>query len=168
VACTGGNFGSPGWFLNATYRVGTVAMGARGIVAADSQSDAIPRVAGEVPQAQLDDISCGYEAVDLDGDGVDEILERCDANRHGYMELTTSVLHLYGRTLVRISGPLVSFDDSGADPRGNGSVYSCDGTVAVEGRHLVVTIGRIQGKPEDCLPVGKHVFELRGAQLAEI
>jgi hypothetical protein len=167
VECAGGFFGQPGWFLQATYEADAETYGASGIVATDGRTELVRHNAEAISWSDHYDLSARYQAVDLNGDGVDELVKLEDDTHHGYQTLSASVLYVRDGKLAEIDGPLVSYDDSAVQLQ-PGSVNACEGAVTVHGRDIVIIVRARRGRPDGCLALGKHVFELRGDKLVEM
>jgi len=156
VRCAAGNFGAPGFFIEArggaTHKIG--------IVAADDSPDIADFTdPGEMPIATS---VVEYAAADLDGDGVDEVIETWRKSAHGLLgsDSWLVVRRLDGHKLRRIRGPYlgVSHPELGAC---SASWHCTDGA-------LVITVDAQRGiPPSDCLSPGTHRFVIRRGTIVE-
>jgi hypothetical protein len=167
VDCVGGNFPAPGWFIDAIYERDGQATETLGIAATEGDRDLIAPVEDEISRVQFDGTTATYYAVDLDGDGIDEIVRSSRWSENGFVDVMSYVLQVHGSAIDVIQGPLVASDDSGVNLRASGLVAWCDGALSIQGRHVVITVKRQLGRPDGCLGVGEHVFELHGGKLVE-
>ena len=132
----------------------------RGAVALDATTELVALHDADLDWAQLEGGQASFEAVDLDGDGTDELLAHRSDDRHALDEWI-DVVRVRGGTL---RGPRISYDNSRFDPE---EIEKCTGTLAEVGRELVLTTVTSTGKGEHCRPIGKHVFTLAANALAE-
>lgn len=106
------------------------------------------------------------EAVDLDGDETDEILQEVGANHGGYYDSSLVVARVIDGKVEYTGDEIkLSSDNSAADPE-ESEAYSCMAEWAVvEGappRQVAITYD------EGCERPGRHVFQWNGAALAEV
>jgi hypothetical protein len=118
----------------------------------------------ETPESggRLDDHEYSFAALDLDGDGRDEILVTDAFEHHGLASSTSyQILAVHGATLALAPGTLVAESGGSQWPQ-------CEGTVAPEragaATHLVLTAAG----GADCPSPGRHTWALVGGALAEI
>lgn len=153
LRCTPGLFPTAGFYVE-------LAGGSSGVVASDG-SDL-------VPFAEYRDLSrlafvrdCA--AVDLDGDGVDEIVETMHRDPHDPIfgtETWLEVRRLGPRTLVSLKGPYTSVRRH--------ELGACRGEVRLAGRTIVITVETLDGiPPSDCLAPGTHTFALTQSAIVE-
>lgn len=117
-------------------------------------------------------IGPGLAAVDLDGDGRDELVNVTGAAAHGYESLALTVFTI-GPTSLIPAGQVPLRDDRRGLAPGPGSERWCatEWTLVAgpDGRKdlaLIVTGG---GHPDDgCLPLGRHVLRWTGVGLTEV
>jgi hypothetical protein len=154
--CAAGNFGTTGYFLE----VRNAALHRTGIVDA-SGAGLVPFV--EEAELEPGTFINGYVTADLDDDGEDEIIEswRRDAYPNLASDNWLAVRRVGGgRFSARIQGPYLSRhhpDLAGA----------CTARWEVRAHAIVVAVKRRPGIPPiDCLPEGRHSFELRGRTLS--
>ena len=152
VRCTPGLFPIAGFFLETNDRVGVIATDGSVIVPFE------PR--GPLPIA-TSIVECA--AVDLDGDGVDEIVETWVRNAGGRLDTNNwlEVRRIEDERLATIRGPhtTVFHPDLGA----------CIAEVRLAGRTIVIEVDSPRGiPPSDCLTAGTHTFALEHDALVEI
>ncbi|MGN6111384.1 MAG: hypothetical protein ACTHU0_40190 [Kofleriaceae bacterium] len=158
VRCTAGTFPEPGYFVEA--------LGSRdesiriGVLAADRVTELVPFVERRlgVATSVLD-----YAAADLDGDGIDEVLETWRRSAHGPMGSDNWVVvrRIENKQFAEIQGPHLSvyFPDLG----------NCTASTRLEGRTLVVEVESASGiPPSACLSIGRHAFAMRDGALVEV
>ncbi len=164
LRCTAGQFRSAGYFIEASVN------GARrsGIVD-PSGAELVPFV--DEPSGDAYSFIASYRAVDLDRDGEDEIIESWRRSpSHGLHPDNWLVIRTVSRgRLIRIKGPYLS--------RYHPELGSCSGTWQLrrgearsDARGVWIDIAIKVGPgipPSDCLPAGKHRFELRGNSLVD-
>jgi hypothetical protein len=152
LRCTPGLFPTAGFYVE-------LADGESGIVSLDG-SDLVAFTARE-PSVFASVRDCA--TVDLDGDGVDEIVETMHRDPHEPMfgtETWLGVRRLRDGALVSLTGPYTSVtrQDLGA----------CRGDVRLAGRTIVVTVETVTGiPPSDCLAAGTHTFALTQSAIVE-
>jgi hypothetical protein len=103
------------------------------------------------------------EAVDLDGDGTDEIVETWRESGPGVLGVDhwLIVRRLEDRELSRIEGPHTSVSHP--------ELGSCAANVQLAGRTIVITIANVvRLAPSDCLQRGTHTFALDGDRLVKL
>ena len=136
----------------------------RGVVGLDATTELVALHDADLDWAQLEGGQASFEAVDLDGDGTDELVAHRSDDRHALDEWIDVVRVKAGA----IRGPRVSYDNTKFDPE---EIERCTGTLAQEKRgaaiDLVLTTQSSTGKGEHCRSIGKHVFALSGDQLVE-
>lgn len=154
VDCTPGRFPAPGFFIEA--RAG--ARHVTGIVDAETLREVAPFVDEPARDPRISTIQ--RASTDLDGDGVDEIVETWRDSAHARTGVANRVVvrRVEARHLELIDGPHagVFHPDLG----------SCQAEARIDERgQLVVHVMRIVGiPPSDCLSPGLHHFVLdRGA-----
>jgi hypothetical protein len=158
VRCTAGRFPTPGYFIEAS----SSELRRTGIVAIDGTTEVVP-FDEEVPAPFASSI-IAWATVDLDGDGIDEIVETWRRNPQDRMSSGNwlTVRRITARKLSRIVGPHtnVFHPDLG----------SCTADVRLAGQTIVVTVvGQTSGiPPSKCLPWGPHSFALDGNAIVEI
>ncbi|MEZ4368081.1 MAG: hypothetical protein R2939_17640 [Kofleriaceae bacterium] len=177
VACLPGRFGEPGYVLTGSVRH----------LDDDDLTDrhtAVVNLAGEaIAHAVVEGLTWRdldynaerpeYRVVDLDGDGVDELLTWLSLSPRGVFQTTLAVTAIQGDDLVvgelRV---LVSYDDTAFDPDPPGPT-SCDAEVEIlgAGAQAVVELTATEptGDPdviaESCLTPGRHRFVYRDGEL---
>ena len=156
LRCAGGNFGAPGFFVEARGR----GFHKSGIVAANGGRDLADFTdVGDLPSTTQ---IVEYAAADLDNDGVDEVIETWRRSAHAIDAATNwlVVRRLVGHALRRIRGPHlgVSHPELGA----------CSASWHCEEGAIVITVDAQHGiPPSDCLPRGTHRFVIRHGAIVE-
>ncbi|MBE7448079.1 MAG: hypothetical protein HS111_04075 [Kofleriaceae bacterium] len=162
ATCTPGRFGGAGWLIEARVADGASRAGARFVLqpSCGALTDAALR-AGELPEAR-------HELVDLDGDGLDEVVTHRDvAEAHG-RSTNLEVLRVGGGRLVRAGRVRVAY--VGVDPElpGPGEV-TCTGAARFaphpDGGWLVEITSTRTAPSSLCLADGVHRLELGAAGL---
>lgn len=155
VRCTPGLFPTPGFFIgldkDVEHRVGVVGTGGEEIIAFESED---PRTLTSVTDCAT---------VDLDGDGIDEIVETWREVAHGRVGSSSwlEIRRLDGAALATIRGPhtSVSHPDLGG----------CSAEVRLAGQTIVITVESTSGiPPSDCLSPGTHTFALDRDAIVEL
>jgi hypothetical protein len=171
-ACVWGNYGQPGWIVHhhIPWPPGSQAesapFGGQVFVTADG------KIAASNGQDMGSDSTEDVRALDLDGDGVDEIITQTRWSSSMSPESGESLVvqRVTGDKIEEIFSRPVSYEVSG----GPGSVR-CGGRVTFRtrpggGKQIVLTgsTPRGKGEPSDrCPAVGKHVFEYAGGEIKE-
>lgn len=132
----------------------------RGVVGLDATTELVALHDAELDWAQLEGGQASFEAVDLDGDGTDELVAHRSDDRHALDEWV-DVIRVRGKTM---RGPRISYDNTRFDPD---EIEKCTGSLAQQGHELVLTTLTSTGAGEHCRPIGKHVFSLSADALAE-
>lgn len=152
VRCIAGWFPEPGFYVAGTAH--QAGLRASGVLAANGR-ERLVAFDREAPQdgARVVDIT----AADLDGDGVDEILESWRAGIDPTVRGSDSwviVRRRAGPRLQRIEGPHLSVSHP--------NLGACTATSEVAGAELVIHVATARGiPPSACLAEGKHTFRLR-------
>jgi hypothetical protein len=154
LRCMAGEFGAPGYFIEATAgtmrRVGIVdPSGAELVAFVDEPTDASSRVTK-------------FWTVDLDGDGEDEIIESWRrTGSFGQRPDSWLVVRVVSNGKLRIvKGPYLS--------RHHPELGGCSATWELRTGAIVVAVDVTPGiPPTDCLPAGKHRFALVGTTLVD-
>ena len=169
AACVFGNFAGPGWIV---VHFTPFASGAKPEVAPDG-GEVFVRASDQsiVARTAIGDSSEGNDvrALDLDGDGVDEIVTLSAQSATGdvvWSAESLAVSRVRGTQIVSLFFRRISEDAPDDDRR-------CKGTLTVEpgpdgARYLVVTSTRHGKGAKDCLAPGRHVFGLSGGRMKEI
>lgn len=157
-SCAAGRFGAAGYVVDVHgenfHRLG--------VLAADGGADLGAFV--DVRSRGVATSVLGHAAVDLDGDGVDEIVEWWRKSAHGRMgsDNWLDVRRLQkGKLSERIAGPHVSVFIP--------ELGSCNATWKVDANSIVVAVESTRElPPSSCLPVGRHRFRLEKDTLVEV
>ncbi len=156
LRCTAGQFRSAGYFIEATIN------GSRRTGIVDpSGAELVPFK--DEPVSDAYSFIAGYRAADLDNDGQDEIIEswRRSPSHALHPDNWLVIRVVSGKRLLRIKGPYLD--------RYHPELGSCSGTWHLR-RTGAIDIAISVGPgipPSDCLPAGKHRFELRGTALVD-
>jgi hypothetical protein len=149
VRCTPGLFPIAGFFIETADRVG--------ILGADG-TELVPFVARTELGASV--VECA--TVDLNGDGVDEIVETWrrsavgDPGSNSWLE----VRRIDDRALTTIRGPHTSVYHP--------DLGGCTAEVRLAGQTIVITVAHLAGiPPSDCLATGTHTFALEEDEIVE-
>jgi len=166
AACVLGQFGEPGALVWVNGSEGPRFE----VVNGDGSPLAPPFVSTDANsnQEDLSSYPPAFRAVDLDGDGIDEVVVTWQTGAHSDGSWF-DVLHLHGGKLVELAGPRISHDTSGYEHHPSST---CKGTLAFEGTgakaRLVVTMTSVRDDEHaGCLAVGRHAFALVGDKLVE-
>jgi hypothetical protein len=146
VRCTPGLFPTRGFYILTEDRAG--------ILADDGETELVPFVA--VPP---NIIACA--TVDLNGDGVDEIVETLRDIDRASTTQWLEVQRIADGRLERVRGPHTSVDHR--------DLGGCHAEVKLAGRTIVIDVEHAPGiPPSDCLAPGTHAFALGKRALVKI
>jgi hypothetical protein len=135
-----------------------------GVLALDGTTELIPIGPAASRGVQIPRAMAWFEAVDLDGDGSDDLIAHRRDPRFERAEWI-DVIAVRGRTLIDIEGPPVAHADPDVDETCNGSLTERrDGSAT----HLVVAVTSSSGDSEHCLGLGRHELALAGDRLVEV
>lgn len=157
VDCTPGRFPAPGFFVEARagehHQIGILDAGT------------FREVAPFVDEARRPDMVTTIQraSADLDGDGVDEIVETWRNSAHAHTGIGNRVVvrHVHDRRLSIIAGPHVAIFHPG--------LGGCWAEARVEPRGVVVTVEHVMGiPPSDCLEIGVHHFVLERGSMRPV
>ena len=155
LRCIAGEFSAPGYYIEAVdgpvRRVGVVDPSGVELVAfADEPADTTASYV------------TNFWTVDLDGDGQDEVIEswRRGASYPQRPDSWLLVRVMANRKLRMVKGPFLS--------RYHPDLGSCTATWELRARAIIVAVAVTPGIPaSDCLPAGKHRFELVGTKMVD-
>lgn len=157
TTCTPGRFGGAGWIIHARVERGDRLSAATFVLGASC---------GALTDSTLRDEPPGddtHEAIDLDGDGVDEVLVRRSAVEDGGASTSLEVLRVGGGRFVRAGKVRVAFAGADAALPAAGTL-ACDGKVSYlvrpEGGFYVEIDSVRSADSSLCLATGRHRFEL--------
>ncbi len=160
--CVPGHFGGAGWIIHAVARDGASVAGAVFVLqpSCGALTDSALRP-GAPPEAT-------YEAIDLDGDGVDEVMARRTATSADGEETTLEALRVGGGRLRHGGKIRVAYD--GVDPDlPDRPALRCTGDVRYinrpDGGFFVEIEATRSIVSERCLADGAHRFELASSGL---
>lgn len=168
-ACAWGNFAGPGWMI--VHFVPPAPMSEAGTDGGVAFVAASGKLVASVNGAGSEDADA--RAIDLDGDGVDELLVRTrwHADMAPISGESLRVMRVTGTTIEDLADLTTSYRVLGPS-----SEYRCTGSVATQsettgrGKQIVV-VTQVTGESklgdERCLAQGRHVFHLRGNELRE-
>jgi hypothetical protein len=129
----------------------------------------------ELPPGAIMRSGTTYAAVDLDGDGRDELLLEHSYDHGGYSQssLSAAAIGPDGKLVVSTAPPIaLSSDNTAADPD-PADAYSCDATHRLVDRPGGGTLIEIEAAPatgtanDSCPAPGRHVYRWDGARLVE-
>jgi hypothetical protein len=155
--CHPGTFGGAGWIIHATARDGADTAGALFVLqpSCGALSDAALRP-GALPDAT-------YEAVDLDGDGVDEVLARRTETEPAGTSTNLEAMRVGGGRLRHSGKVRIAYDGVDPDLPEHPRLH-CTGTVRyisrLEGGYFLEIEATRTATSDLCLPDGAHRFEL--------
>ena len=153
VRCTPGLFPIAGFFIEADDRAGVIAL--------DGTTEIIPFT----PRGQLIVATSVVECatVDLNGDGVDEIVETWRRSASGALGSNDWLVirRIEGNELATIRGPHTSVYHP--------ELGGCTAEVRLAGKTIVISVALLPGiPPSDCLPAGTHMFALEHDAIIEL
>ncbi|MDB4962549.1 MAG: hypothetical protein JWP01_2548 [Myxococcales bacterium] len=183
LKCAPGSFPNPGWAMVAW--VGEPAdLSAEGANVDNSRAARLHHfvfsTVGEVlvdsseeaswHQRQDDEVTktIRLESADLDGNGIDEVLEETEYTRRGYVVGTLSVFALKGKALGGALKLQTSYDDSGMDRELGTTSCTANWTVSDDGngkRELVVTARSAGGPDANKCVKGVTRYQMRAGKL---
>lgn len=165
-AARGGPANTPevGYFVELIGRRAGEPVRLHGVLALDGTTELIPLGPAAARGVQIPRAMVWFEAVDLDGDGTDDLIAHRRDPRFERAEWI-DVIAVRGRTLIDIEGPPVAHADPDVDEACNGSLIERrDGSAT----HLVVAVTSSSGDSEHCLGLGRHELALAGDRLVEV
>jgi hypothetical protein len=153
VRCTPGLFPTAGFFVETDEHAG--------VIAADATTEIVPFA----PRGQLMVATSIVECatVDLNGDGIDEIVETWRRSASGAMGSNDWLVirRIEGDELATIRGPHTSVYHP--------ELGGCTAEVRLAGKTIVITVAMLPGiPPSDCLTAGTHTFALESDAIIEI
>jgi hypothetical protein len=156
VRCTPGLFPTPGFFIEASDgdRYETAVIDLDG-------EELVPFRREPLRIGATSIVECA--TTDLDGDGVDEIVETWHKASHDRASSDTwlEVRRLDRGRFAAIRGPHTSVDHP--------DLGGCIGEVRLAGKTIVIDVEHQEGiPPSDCLAPGTHMFALDGNAIVEI
>ncbi len=157
VRCTPGWFPTPGYFVEAATETTRWA----GVLASDGFTELVHFAASPRPPSTTSLVHCATG--DLDGDGIDEIIQTWQRTGTLGSDTWLEIVHVGGGAVARSQGPHTSVDHP--------DLGSCAGDVRIAGRTIVITVENGTGlPPSDCLLPGTHAFgfDRTKAKLVEI
>jgi len=158
VHCTPGLFPTPGFFVEVVDRDEDHHVG---VVSVDGRITLVPFEIEDQRTIATSVIECA--TVDLDGDGIDEVVETWRKSAHDRMGSDTwlEVRRIVDHELMTIRGPHTSVFHP--------DLGSCTAEVRLAGHTIVITVERSSDlPPSDCLAAGTHTFALEGDEIVEI
>lgn len=182
VACARGRFGRAGWLVDAFIDLGEEESEKRvEVLAADGGVIAALDPADASPVDRFDaDAGNGWEVVDLDGDGIDELLQVQEWNQVAVLSSTLAVFRLDGAA-IRAAGRLhLAHDNKGAKAMTASRVVQCSSRHAIadapDGTRQILVEGTITRSGRQaaaavaasCPLPGAHRYRLAGGRLEEV
>ena len=161
-----GSPGAPqaGFFVELVGRRDGQPVRLHGVLGLDGTTELIPIGPAASRGVQIPRAMAWFEAVDLDGDGADDLIAHRSDPRLPRAEWI-DVIAVRGRTLIDIEGPPVAHEDPDVDE-------PCDGALSARrdgsATHLVVAVRSSSGDSEHCLGLGRHELALAGDRLVEV
>ena len=152
VRCTPGLFPTAGFFIETDEQVGVIAL--------DGRTELVPFRPRLQRMVATSVITCA--TVDLDGDGVDEIVETWARSASGAMGTNEwlEIRRIEGRELATIRGPHTNVYHP--------ELGGCTAEVRLAGQTIVITVAHLAGiPPSDCLAAGTHTFALEDHAIVE-
>ena len=154
VRCVPGRFPTPGFYIVAA----TDAAHRAGVLADDGTTELVT-FTRRIEEDGHDFVASA--TVDLDGDGVDEIVSTLRETRHAGTTEWIEIERISGTALATIRGPYTSVDHD--------DLGSCTGELRLAGQTIVIDVEHAPGiPPSDCLAPGPHAFALDGDAIVEI
>jgi hypothetical protein len=154
----------PGYFVELTGRRGDAPVRMHGVIALDGTTELVKLAPAVARGIQIPRAMVWFETLDLDGDGVEDIVaHRRDPRfeRAEWLDVTA----VRGDTLVEIEGPPVAYDDPDLEETCHGRLSE---TRAGKATHLVIDVASSSGESEHCLTPGRHELALAGDRLADV
>ena len=183
VACVRGRFGRHGWLVDAFIDVGDQESESRAAVIAADFSEVIAEL-DPADASRVDRFDAGagngWQAVDLDGDGIDELLQLQEWNQVAVQSITLAVFRLDRAAIRRVGALHLAHDNKGAKGMSARRVVQCtsqhavadgpdgtryilvDGTITTSGRQAGPTVAA------HCPLPGAHRYRLAGGALEEV
>jgi len=158
--------GSPqaGYFVELVGRRAGEPVRLHGVLGLDGTTELIPIAPAASRGVQIPRAMVWFEAIDLDGDGTDDLIAHRRDPRFERAEWI-DVIAVRGRTLIDIAGPQVAHEDPDVEETCNGLLSERrDGSAT----HLVVAVTASSGDSEHCLGLGRHELALAGDRLVEV
>jgi len=159
-----GSVPQAGYFVELVGRRAGEPVRLHGVLGLDGTTELIPLAPAASRGVQIPRAMVWFEAVDLDGDGTDDLIAHRRDPRFERAEWI-DVIAVRGRTLIDIAGPQVAHEDPDVDEACNGLLTERrDGSAT----HLVVAVTKSSGDSGDCLGLGRHELALAGDRLVEV
>jgi hypothetical protein len=183
VGCVRGRFGKAGWLVDAFIDVGDDESEQRiEILAADGDGVIAALDPGSTaPVDRFDsDTGNGWDAVDLDADGTDELLRLQDWNHVAVLSTTMAVYRIDGAALRGVATLPLAYDNKGAKGMTPKRVVQCEsqhaladgpnGSRMIQVEGIITTSGRQAGPiaAGHCPLAGSHRYRLAGGALEEV
>lgn len=183
AACTRGRFPAPGWLIDAFIdtsdedseeRVEILSTDGSGIVAAVDPGSAPPTDRFDTGAGD------GWEAADLDADGVDELLQLQERNQVAVRSTTLAIFRAERAVLRQVGWLRLAFDNKGQKAISNSRIVQCSSQYALSDgpdgtRHIliegtIIQIGRQSRATAEthCPPPGSHRYRLASGALEEV
>lgn len=183
ATCARGHFGRPGWLIDAFIATGDAGSEERIEVLAADDSGVIAILDPDgVRTADRADLGAGdsWQAADLDGDGMDELLEVQELFQTGVRSTALAVYRIEGTAIREVSRLPLAFDNQNAKAITAPRIVTCSGQQSLADggnrtREVLVegTIARSGRRAEgtiraSCPLPGSHRYRLIGGKLEEV
>ncbi len=183
AGCARGHFGRPGWLIEAFIDTADEESEQRIEVLAADQGRIIAALDPGAARAidRFDPgAGDGWEAADLDGDGVDEVLQLEERFDVGVRSTALAVYRIDGAAIREVARLPIAFDNHGAKAITAPRIVSCRGQHALadggDGAHHILVEGSIakSGRQASatvnmsCPPSGSHRYRMVAGKLEEV
>ncbi len=164
VSCAAGAFGKPGFFIDAldNHFAGTNRIMVRRRLIVTRDGTVLAAAPDDKEPGRVDDHAFSFRTLDLDGDGIDEVLVSHSFEHHA-LARSESIDVLAIRKAKLIALGTMSIESSGSN------WPTCEGKASEEkvgkATRLVVTVPATR---PDCPKAGKHFYGVVGDKLVEI
>lgn len=181
AGCARGHFGRPGWLVDAFIDTGDEESEERiEVLAADGSGVIAALAPAAVRAVERLDTGAGWEAADLDGDGVDELLQVQEYFQTAVRSTALAVYRVEGAVIREVATLALAFDNHNAKAISASRIVAChgqhtladggnrshhiliEGAIAKSGRQAGGTVGA------NCPLPGAHRYRLVDGKLEEV